>query len=183
LFTYKSVPVIFEPPCIYQACDTNGNILQSENNTCNNTVHNRHNDEHAHLWGIVKSSVCWLEWQAKWTSLQNSCRLSAKLEQWQKWPFRCPCYTASCMCDDSPSSLLPYRVELRTAGFESNCVHTTNRCISSYIQPWQWRNKKSLKHWIPTTFMHIQSHRKHSVALIDTKISPKEWNNTKWLPQ
>ena len=29
------------------------------------------NVEHAHLQGIARSSVCWLEWQEKCSSLQN----------------------------------------------------------------------------------------------------------------
>ena len=56
---------------IYRAYDTNGNILRSKNNTSTNTVYSRHDVEHGHLQGIAKSSVCWLEWQAKWSSLQK----------------------------------------------------------------------------------------------------------------
>ena len=36
-----------------------------------NTVHSRHNVEHVQLHGIAKPSVCWLEWQAKHSSLQK----------------------------------------------------------------------------------------------------------------
>jgi len=55
---------------IYQACDTNGNILQSKSNTPTNTIHSRLNVEHAKMQGIAKSSICLLEWQVKWRSLQ-----------------------------------------------------------------------------------------------------------------
>jgi hypothetical protein len=54
----------------YQACDTNGNILHSKINTPINTVRSRLNVEHAHMQGIAKSSICSLEWQVKWRSLQ-----------------------------------------------------------------------------------------------------------------
>jgi hypothetical protein len=168
---------------IYQACDTNGNIYGTKTTLPTNTVHSR---------------------QCRARTLAGYCkiisllaRMAGKVQFTPKRPAaHLPNYSSgksghsavhvkphhACVMTDSRCPLLPHRVELRTAVFDNNYVHTTDRCISSYNKPWQWRHKESLKHWIPTPFLHIRSHREPSVALSDTKISLGEWNNTKWLP-